>query len=149
MPIGDICQRDVVFVERDMPLIDAAQLMRTHHVGALVVVDDEKGKRMPIGMLTDRDIVVAVVAAQVDAQTLNVGDVMMDHLISAKETEGVWETIQHMRSAGVRRVPVVQKDGALVGIVAIDDLLGLLAAEMNDLAQVIAKEQTHERRLRV
>lgn len=147
MSIGQVCNRDVVFVERDAPLPTAAALMREHHVGALVVVDDAI-HRSPLAVLTDRDIVVAVVANHVDPEQLDVKDVVLDHLVVAHETDGVWDTIQHMRRHGVRRVPVVDKQEHLVGIVTLDDLLELLAGEMQDLVKVIRREQDKEAQLR-
>lgn len=147
MSIGDICIRDTVFAERTMPLPDAARLMRAHHVGALVVVDNPSDRR-PVGVLTDRDVTVAVVAAGVDPASLEVGDLLLAAPVLAREEEGIWEVILRMRDRGVRRVPVVGPDGNLVGIVTIDDILELLAAEHSALVQVIRREVANEVQLR-
>jgi CBS domain-containing protein len=144
MPIGEICNREVVIVQRDTSVQEAAQLMRQHHVGALVVVDEVSGKRKPVGMVTDRDLVVDVLAPQLDAAVITVGDIMLPELGSVAESSGVFEVIQFMRAKAVRRLPVVDGQGALIGIVALDDLLTLLAEELNDLAGLVSREQAKE-----
>lgn len=148
MPIGEICNREVVIVQRDTTVEEAARLMRKHHVGALVVIDEVSGKRKPVGMVTDRDLVVEVLATQLDAAVITVGDIMPHELGTVPESSGVFEAIQFMRAKAVRRLPVVDGQGALVGIVALDDLLALLAEELSDLAGLVAREQEKESRAR-
>ncbi|MDA8363807.1 MAG: CBS domain-containing protein [Gammaproteobacteria bacterium] len=148
MPIGEICNREVVFVGRDDTVQEAARLMRQHHVGDLVVAEDRGGVRYPVGMLTDRDLVVEVLAAGVDIDTVSVGDIMSTDPAVARESDGIYDTIQRMRARAVRRIPVVGGHGELVGIVAVDDLLELLADEIMGLAALAGREQAHERRAR-
>ncbi len=147
MAIGDICTRQVVFAYRSSTIREAARLMREYHVGDLLLVD-ENGKRKPVGILTDRDMVISVVAPGLDPDVLTVGDVMGQDLVTALEGQGVFEAIQLMRYKGVRRLPVVTDDGALVGIVAIDDLVELLGEELSELAKVIKREQAVEAKTR-
>ncbi len=144
MAIGEICNREVVIVEREAPVIEAARLMRQYHVGDLVVVDAPSGLRRPVGIVTDRDIVIEVVAMQVAPETLRVGDIMSAELATVRETEGVFETIRYMRDKGIRRLPVVDRDGWLQGIVTLDDLLILLAEEMGEMARLIGREMDRE-----
>jgi CBS domain-containing protein len=144
MPIGEICNREVVFATRDTSILEAAQLMRRHHVGDLVVVDEKNGKRIPVGIVTDRDIVIEVIAKEADINSLTAGDIMGPELVTAREAEGVFEAIQLMRLKGVRRMPVVDPHGGLVGIISVDDLVELLAEEMNELAKLISREQVRE-----
>jgi len=144
MAIGEICNREVVIVAREAPVIAAARLMRQYHVGDLVVVDELAGLRRPVGIVTDRDIVIEVVAMEVDPETLRVGDIMSAELATVRETEGVYETIRYMRDKGIRRLPVVDRDGWLQGIVTLDDLLVLLAEEMGELARLIGREMDRE-----
>ena len=144
MAIGEICNREVVIVAREAPVIAAARLMRQYHVGDLVVVDELAGLRRPVGIVTDRDIVIEVVAMEVDPETLRVGDIMSAELATVRETEGVYETIRYMRDKGIRRLPVVDRDGWLQGIVTLDDLLILLAEEMGELARLIGREMDRE-----
>ncbi|HYP68850.1 MAG TPA: CBS domain-containing protein [Thiobacillaceae bacterium] len=148
MAIGEICNREVVFVTRHLPVNEAARLMREHHVGDVVVVTDEGGLRKPIGIVTDRDVVVEVVAAGLDPAALNVEEIMAPDLATVSENTGVFEAIRYMRDKGARRMPVVSEDGALIGILALDDLLQLLAEELEALAHLITREQTREIRQR-
>jgi CBS domain-containing protein len=145
MTIGEICTRVTVFTTREATVADAAKLMRQHHVGSLVVVEDVNGgKRVPVGIVTDRDAVVEVMATGLDPNTITVGDIMVQDLVTARESEGVLETMQIMRYKGVRRLPIVGKSGELIGIVSIDDLLEVLAEELSELAKIIAREQARE-----
>jgi CBS domain-containing protein len=149
MGIGEICSREVVFARRGELVRDAARLMREHHVGALVVVDEREGLRVPVGVVTDRDIVVAVVAKGLDADGLRVEELMSGELATAADTDGISECIARMRARGVRRMPVVDARGALVGILTADDLLDLLAEELAGLARTITNEQRREAQVRV
>ena len=149
MPIGEFCNRDVVFATREMSLPEAVQLMREYHVGDLVVVDEVDGKRVPVGIVTDRDMVIQIIAPSLALNDFSVGDIMGPQLVSAQEKEGVFETIRLMRSHGVRRIPVVNQEGGLVGIMSADDMLDLLAEEITELAKVAPREQEREAKTRV
>lgn len=150
MHIKDICSRVVVVAETNTNLREAARLMRDHHVGALVVVDGSDGARRPIGIVTDRDIVVAVVAAtEVQPEELTVGDVMSADLVVAGEDVGVFEAVDLMQDRGARRLPVVDAEGRLVGIITLDDVLRMVAGELTALAiaaQRSFSREVHERR---
>ncbi|EEF25938.1 CBS domain-containing protein [Massilia sp. PDC64] len=148
MEVGKLCTVDTVCCARDESVQGAALLMRKHHVGDIVVVDDVDGERTPAGIVTDRDIVVSVVALGLDPAGLQVGDIMTDDLLTADEHDDVSITIERMRLRGIRRVPVVGEGGRLAGIVSADDLLGFLAEEMEDLARISPYQQQHERRVR-
>ena len=149
MPIGEFCNRSVVFATRQTSIPEAAQLMRQHHVGDLVVVDALDGKRVPVGIITDRDIVIEIVAKSLDYNAFTVGDIMSPQLISVQKSDGVFETIRLMRDQGIRRIPVVNQEGGLEGIMAADDMLDLLAEEMTELAKVAPREQAREAQTRV
>lgn len=151
MSIGEICNREVVVIDRDSTVMTAAKLMRTQHVGTLVVVEksSHRGKVKPVGILTDRDIVIEVIAEEVDLNAITVGDVMSYELVTAKETDGIWDILQRMRVKGIRRIPVVNEAGELEGILAVDDLLELLAEEITDLSRLIKREHQYEQELRV
>ncbi|HEY6280535.1 MAG TPA: CBS domain-containing protein [Burkholderiales bacterium] len=148
MAIGEICSREVLFARRDTTVKAAAALMRESHIGSIIVVDEPNGKRIPAGILTDRDIVVAVVALGLDPNAIQVGDVMSQELLAVREDAGVAETVELMRMKGVRRLPVTDAAGALVGIVAADDILTLLAEEMSALATMISREYKREKEAR-
>ena len=143
--IRELCTREVVVATRDTTVATAAKLMRHHHVGTIVVCDRVNGgKRIPVGIVTDRDIVIEVVAPELDVGAITVGDIMAPELITARETEGVLQALEIMRYKGVRRLPIVREDGHLVGIASIDDLLGVLAEELSDIAKIVSREQAQE-----
>lgn len=148
MFIGEVCNREVVVVTRDASIAEAARLLRDYHVGDLVVIEETDDRRVPIGILTDRDIVVEVLAPGIATDTLTVGDVMSFDLLTAGEDDSIWDTLERMRVRGVRRVPVIDAQGSLVGIVSVDDLLDLLCEELTALARLIRSQQTHERQVR-
>jgi CBS domain-containing protein len=144
MAIGEICNREVVVVQRDCTILEAAQLMRQHHVGDVVVVEERGGINVPVGLVTDRDLVVEIMAPEIDQAVITVGDIMTSDLAKVKERAGVSETIEYMRVKGVRRVPVVAENGGLVGILALDDLLELLSEELLSLSRLVRHEQKRE-----
>lgn len=148
MAIGEICNREVAFAERETTINAAAKLMRHYHVGSLVIVDDLSGKRVPVGIVTDRDLVVEVEAMDLDPKVITIGDIMTKELFTVPESQGVLETMEVMRFKGVRRLPVVDSEGRLAGIVTIDDLLEVLAEELTDLTRIISKEQAREMQIR-
>jgi CBS domain-containing protein len=144
MGIGEICNRQVIVVTKETKAAEAARLMREHHVGDVVVVMEQAGTRTPVGILTDRDIVVEVVAAGLDPAFVSVGEIALSGLATVDENTGVYETIIYMRDKGIRRMPVVGAEGELIGIVTLDDLIELLAEELNELARLIRHEQEKE-----
>ncbi|MFO1361892.1 MAG: CBS domain-containing protein [Burkholderiales bacterium] len=148
MNVGEICNRVVVVTRRETPLPAAAALMREHHVGSLVVVEDGARGRVPVGILTDRDIVVAVVAPGVDPRVVTVGEMMTGDLLTLREQDSVYDALRLMRGRGIRRVPVVTPAGTLAGIVTLDDLLETVAEQLNGIVRAIASEQAREKRVR-
>ena len=144
MNVGEICSRVVVVAESNTPVQQAAKLMRDQHIGALVVTEGSAEARRPIGIVTDRDMVVEVVAADVDYRMLTVGDIMSERPATINETAGLFEAIAQMRSGGVRRLVVADAMGRLLGIVAMDDLIPVLAEELSALAQAIRVDQRRE-----
>ena len=149
MKIKQICSRVVVVAEPGTDLREAARLMRDHHVGALVVVDKRDGVTRPLGIVTDRDILVTVVAADdVDPRSLTLRDLMSGELAVALESDGVFEAVDRMQDSGARRLPVVADDGRLVGILSLDDVLRMLASELTALSLASQRSLTREARTR-
>ena len=148
MSVGEVCKREVVFVSKDNTVVEAAKLMREHHVGALVVTESEEGRPRPLGVLTDRDIVVEIIAEDLKIENLLVGDVMSFELATIGEDDGISEAIKMMKGRGVRRIPVLNSAGDLVGIFAVDDVIELLAEELSDVAQLLGHEQEREKATR-
>jgi len=144
MPISEFCHREVVCATRDTTVTEAASLMRQHHIGDLIIVESRNGKRMPVGIVTDRDIVVEVVAAGIDPRELKLGDLRLAALVTVDEGASYAQTVSKMSAKGVRRIPVVAADGALVGIITFDDMLWQLAAPLAALAGLSGRERELE-----
>ena len=149
MRVGDICSREVSHVLADVPILEASRRMRAEHVGDLVVVEERAGRRVPVGVLTDRDIVIAVLAKDVaHVTTLDVGDVVQGPLVTTREDEDLRPVLGRMRKFGVRRAPVVDDAGGLVGVLSIDDALVALVDEMAEVAALVSRQRHHERERR-
>ena len=144
MSIEKICTRTVIVIDRNESATEAAKLMRQHHVGDLVVTNERDDIRKPLGIVTDRDIVVSVVALGVVPDRITVGDIMSSNAHVAREDEDELEVAERMRGLGVRRVPVVDTLGALVGIVAMDDLLEHLSEGLDSIAHIHERQREHE-----
>jgi CBS domain-containing protein len=145
--IEDICSRIVVVALPGTSVQEGARLLREHHVGALVVIDSRQNSR-PLGIVTDRDMVVEVLAMGIDAAKFPVGKLMSGNVVSVNASESVLKTIKLMHSEGVRRVVAVDNAGALVGIVSFNDLVPYVSEALAGLASAIASAQHREREMR-
>jgi CBS domain-containing protein len=139
-----LCNRHVVHIDAHASVLEAAQLMREKHVGDVVVVDGDHGILKPIGMLTDRDIVTLVVGEDVDAETVRVSDVMAHNPRVVHQLDELSTAIDCMSEAGVRRLPIVDERGGLVGIVTADDLHQILTRMHHQLASISSQQIVHE-----
>ncbi len=148
MRISDNCSRHVVCADASDTIRDAARSMRHHHVGCLVVVRNEESGRIPCGIITDRDIVLSIVAADVDADSLTVGDVMSGEVAVCHLEETLLDAISIMRRHGVRRLPVLDTRGTLAGIITVDDVYGALGDHLRLLSDALSREQSEEIRVR-
>ena len=138
MNVGSICNRRVITASPQLDVQAAAELMRQEHIGFLVVVPEQpRGPQPPLGVLTDRDIVVAVVAKRADPAALKVGDLMSMQPVVASESDAIDLALRTMRRAGVRRLPVVNGRGEVVGVLSLDDLLEFVAREMESLSGAV------------
>ena len=143
MKTGDICKRQVVVARRSTPLTEVAQLMRKNHVGSVVILEEGEA-RLPIGIVTDRDITVQVVAPGLDARTMTAGDVMtVSPAVARREDDALW-ALKIMRDRGIRRLPVVDDAGALAGIVSLDDLMEHVGGALGDIVQALGTERSVE-----
>lgn len=150
MTVKDICTRDVVVALKTDMLVDAAQRMRTSHVGAVVIVESKAGRMLPVGIVTDRDIVVSVVAGDPDHfNFMLISDMMTTDLVMARADDSVDAAIRLMQQHGVRRLPIVDAAGALVGILTLDDVLKYLTGEQSLLIGLMARERRQERERRI
>ncbi len=146
--VADVCSRHVVTVRRDTAIDDCAKLMHDRHVGALVVVDESLLHKLPVGVITDRDLAIEILAFGVDPKLVLAGDVMLQPVATVARTAGVGAAIEIMREHGVRRLPVTDEHGALCGIVSADDLWATLSGQIETLVAVIRKSEARERRSR-
>lgn len=148
MHVGDLCNRDVVIIDKEASVVDACRLMREFHVGDVIVVEGQEGKRRPIGILTDRDVVVELIAEEVDFSAVAIKDVMSFELLTAREEDEVMDAMEHMRSRGLRRLPVVNQSGTLVGVLTVDDLIDIASEQLSELVSLINREQKREQVMR-
>lgn len=142
MTIRDICEHGVITATRSMPITEAAQLMKEKNIGSIVIIDNEIDNE-PIGILTDRDIAMKIVADDIIDKTICVGDIMCQDLLLLKEKQGINEALEMMCAKGVRRAPVIDENNKIVGIASADDLLILLADELSSLAKLVNKQVAH------
>lgn len=148
MSVSEFCNREVVIVRADESVMDAVRLMRSQHVGDVVVIRETAGQNIPVGILTDRDIVIEVLAEEVEPGSVTVGDIMSPEMYTVPEGVALLDAIELMRDKGVRRLPVVNPEGGLAGLLTVDDILELVAEQLTDLVRLIGHEQARERRLR-
>ena len=148
MSVGEFCNREVVVIGPQEPAREIARLMREQHVGDVLVVEERNGRRAPVGIVTDRDLVIEILASESDPSQFQVADIMTGDLLTARDSDDTMATLQRMRNAGVRRMPVVDADGALLGIITVDDFINVFAEQMEDLVRLVSREQLRERKLR-
>ena len=137
MTIGSFCTREVDLAEPQEPIWEAAARMRQRSVGTLVVLNDAKE---PVGVLTDRDLVTRVLAERRNPLETCVRDVMTPAPKTVTEETSLGAALSLMRSGAFRRVPVVDEGGRLVGLLSLDDVLQLVAEEMNQVGRLLEKE---------
>ena len=144
MSVGQYCNRQVVTSEKTTEIREIARLMRHHHVGTIVVVERRDDAEYPVGIVTDRDLVVEVLAQNLSPETVTVSDVMSGKLLVAREEDNFWRTLDRMSAKGVRRLLVVDGKGALLGILTIDDVLTALAVGLSDVSRLVQREINKE-----
>lgn len=148
MPISECCNIGVVCCEPHASIPQIASLMRKHHVGDVVVAKQQNGQRMPIGIVTDRDIVVETVAEEVDMDLLTAADIMSSPLITARENAGFIDALRLMRQHKIRRLPIIDDKGILYGIVTADDIINLLTIELSMVTSTITEQPVAEGQMR-
>jgi CBS domain-containing protein len=143
---GEICNRVVTITYPSMAINEAARLMRERRVGCLIAVEELSARQsVVVGVLTDRDIAMGVVAADRDPHGMRVGDVMTKDVVKVREEDSLLDVLAAMRRKGVRRGPVTGPQDVLVGILALDDVMAVLAQQMQAVAQAVSAAAGHER----
>jgi predicted transcriptional regulator len=144
MSVSDVCNHNVATIQRHEGIVEAAARMRAEHVGDLIVVEHKGGRRVPVGILTDRDIVVAVVGKRIEPSAVTVGDAMSSDVLKVRQDNGIEYALREMRRAGVRRAPVVDRADELVGVLSIDDVVDHLAVQLGHIADIVRLGQQTE-----
>lgn len=136
MHIGQICTRSLVTCTSDTTAAQLALKMRDQHVADVIVVEDRGHRLVPIGLVTDRDLVVKVMARGDDPAKVHAADVMHAELETALDSELVYDAIWHMRKRQILRLPIVDTHGALVGVLTADDVAEFLASELTEVSRL-------------
>jgi CBS domain-containing protein len=144
MRIGDICANNFLHVSLQESILNIAKLMRSQNVGSVVVIEGSDGQIRPSGLITERDIVTEIVATKIDPSTVTAGDILSGELVSVKDTAELPDALNHLRYFGVRRAPVVDSEGHLVGLFSIDDALPILSAQFSEIIQLMSNESDIE-----
>lgn len=144
MHIGEICTRSVVTCGRETSVLELAQLMRDRHVGDVIVVDEHDGQMTPVGVVTDRDLVVEILAKGANPDLLRAGDLIANEIVTAFESELVYDAIWHMRGKGIRRLPVIDSHNHLLGVLTADDVTAFLAEELTEVARIAHRQIKRE-----
>lgn len=144
MQVHDICTHHAVSISPSASVTEAARAMRTQHVGMLVVVEQPNGERIPVGVLTDRDIVMEVVAPEVPCAQLRVGEVMTREPATCSHDEQLLDAVARMRLHGIRRLPVLNDKGGLCGLLSLDDIYGALGVYLQEMSRALTRGQARE-----
>lgn len=146
--IGEICNRSVITVSKNASILEVVREMRKHHIGDVIVTERTDGVEKPLGIVTDRDIVIELLAEEVALGTVNVGDVMSMTLVTAPHDADLFETLRFMGIKGVHHIPVLDDDGGLFGVLSVNDLMSVLTKELSFIAGISAKQIERERSFR-
>lgn len=144
MRVDEACNEAVVTADPSLGIVRAAEIMRDRHVGTLVVVEMRAGVLTPTGIVTDRDIVVEVLAKNVPLQSVTLGDLVSGQLLTARPDDDLFDTLDRMRLEGVRRMPVVDGTGNLVGILSVDDVLAVISKIVSEVPQLARHQRVGE-----
>ena len=145
MKVSEICSHHVVSVTESASLRDVAGLMDKHRIGTVVVISKFSERGVPIGIITDRDIVRAQLEHVADLSRVRVADVMTKSPSTVFDHETVEAAIQALRARGVRRAPVINAHGELVGLLSSDDLIAEVARQVGVVAEMMQRQPAHER----
>lgn len=148
MRVGEYCNRDVVVINSNESVMNAAELMRSYHVGDLVLLEEQGNKKIPIGIVTDRDLVVEVMAAGVKPNSLLVRDILTEPCCCVYENDSLLDALEMMHAKKIRRLPVVNNDKTLIGIITLDDFIDILAETMVKIVDVVKLQQRKEAKQR-
>ena len=147
MNVGDICLKNIVSVLKQDSVLDVARIMREQQVGSVVVVDNINGETRPQGLITDHDLVLEVLAANIAPSVLTAEDILTCEMYCVTETHDVKNALKYLRYYGVRSAPVVNVNGLLVGLFSIEDALAKLSEEFSELMKFLINELMDEKQI--
>jgi CBS domain-containing protein len=149
MNIENVCEKNVISVTEDQSIVEVAALMRDNSIGDVIVVDKQNGKMVPRGMLTDRDIVTGLVASRADQiSNAKVRDIMSKQVFTCNINDDLHDVLMQMQQNGVMRVPVLDRDGSLTGIVTSNHIFNQLNSEFSLLAGISARHKESDQAAR-
>ena len=148
MHVGRLSTHPVETCTVECSALELADRMRHAHVGDIVVIEYRGGDAVPIGLVTDRDLVIEVLARGENPEQTTAGQIMSRGLIVVSETDEISVALDEMRRSGIRRLPVVDDSGRLTGIVTLDDIVDYLASLLGGIAQVSKLQRIEEQRSR-
>ena len=139
MSLESLCRREIVCVDVNTTVLQATEMMEDMNVGCVIVIQNDR----PVGIVTDRDVVLRVVNKRLDAAKCVVGDIMSLEVVTLKQNTGLYDALEQIKESGsrVRRFPIVDENGAIKGIITLDDVIDLLGKEMSDVAAIIESER--------
>jgi len=141
MNAGELCTRNTVIIQEDKTVKDAAKLMKEYNVGCLIVMREQKISPIPMGIVTDRDIVVKCLVNGHNINDYKVREIMSTPALTVVESVSILDTLMKMRYNSIRRIPVVDEKGHLTGILSLDDILDYISKELNEIIQIFQKEE--------
>lgn len=145
MQAGEICRRDVVTTLAETPVVEVSRLMRKLHVGSVVLIEEHDAIKKPVGIITDRDLVLEVLTLEVNPQKLLAADLVRGDLIFCSYRDDIWQCMRVMQSHGIRRLPIVDHRLSLIGIITLDDIIDVLVTQLGELSRTISSEQNREK----
>lgn len=149
MNLESLCQHELVTIDTNATLPEAAARMRERHVGCLLVTSDEGGGPQAVGVLTDRDLAIEVVARGLAPADLRVGQIATSTIVTVPGSAGVHDAVEVMSNAGVRRLLVTDGQHGVIGILSVDELVGAISAQLAGLSRALRSgiaRETGERR---
>jgi CBS domain-containing protein len=138
--VDQVCVHAAVTIKHNLSIVQCAKIMHDDQVGSLIVTEMRDGLRLPVGILTDRDITIKVVAFSLDPHVFTARDIMARPLVTAQMDESLVSVLTRMQLHGVRRVPVVSQTGALLGILEADDIWDIFAEEVDSLERIMLEK---------
>lgn len=145
MSLRQYCDNEVSLLTQDSSILEAAQVMRKNHVGEVIIVEHQKAKTIPLGIVTDRDLVIEIMAMEVDVEKINLGSIMCFELITVSDDTSLNDALEIMQINGIRRAPVIDGSGALIGLINIESILKILTQDMTKLLKLFNTEKRIEK----